>query len=175
MKKLLQLGAVILGVFAAQYGYADAPTRQMQQMKAPASQPVPAPMTSERAPMMNNSQEMGACPADHPCEDQKLNDCWCLYVHYEPCYYTEKRCVEESVPCKKRCCRYVTKSYDVQRCKYVPQYYTETLCREEPEYYDVDDCKVCKKWVCDTKCKYVPKYYWKHTCDQGAACPNKCQ
>jgi len=115
----------------------------------------------------------GQCPADHPCEDQPMNDCWCLYVHYEPCYYTTKRCVEEQIPCKKKCTRQVPKYYEVQRCKMVPQYYTETVCKYETECYEVDDCKTCKKWVCDQHCKYVPKYYWKHVCGQQG-CPSPC-
>lgn len=107
----------------------------------------------------------GACPADHPCEDQAVaTDCWVKYVHYEPYYYTTKRCVEEQIPCKKKCWRYVPKYYEVQKCRYVPQYYTETVCRQEPEEYEVDDCKCCKRWVCDTHCDYKPCYYWKHAC-----------
>jgi len=107
----------------------------------------------------------GAPPADGPCPtDQKLNDCWCRYVHYEPCYYTTKRCEKIQVPCKKQCTRMVPKYYQVQRCKMVPQYYTETCCRQEQECYEVDDCKVCDKWCEDQHCRYVPKYYWKHVC-----------
>lgn len=113
-----------------------------------------------------------ACPEDHPCEDQPCNDCWCLYCRYEPCYYCTKRCVEEQVPCKKKCCRMCPKYYEVTRCRYVPQYYTETICRQEPEYYEVDDCKTCKRWISERHCKYVPKYYWKHTCgDQTCNVP----
>lgn len=113
------------------------------------------------------------CPEDHPCQDTACNDCWSLYCHYEPCYYTTKRCVEEQVPCKKRCCRMCPKYYEVTRCKYVPQYYTETVCCQEPEYYDVDDCKTCKRWVCERQCKYVPQYYWKHTCGK-TECDSPC-
>lgn len=110
---------------------------------------------------------------DRPCEDQPMNDCWCLYVHYEPCYYNTKRCIEEKVPCKKQCCRYVPQYYEVDRCRYVPQYYKETCCRYVPQYYCVDDCKTCYKWVCDQHCKYVPQYYWKHVCGQ-AGCATAC-
>lgn len=147
MKKLFQIGALFCGILMTQFGYSQ----------------------DYYPPVQGNQQ----CPADHPCPDQACNDCWCMYVHYEPCYYTTKRCVEEQIPCKKRCCRYVDKYCEVQRCRYVPEYYTETLCRKVPEYYDVDDCKTCKKWVCDTHCKYVPKYYWKHVCGQ-TDCPTPC-
>lgn len=117
-----------------------------------------------------NNDGSECCPAD-----TKTGECYCLYCHYEPCYYCTCRCVEEKIPCKKQCCRYVPKYYDCQRCRYVPQYYCETYCRYEPEYYCVDDCKTCTKYVYDKHCKYVPKYYWKHTCDtnarQDACCP----
>lgn len=121
-----------------------------------------------------------ACPADQQC-DASTGDCWCRYVHYEPCYYSTPRCVEEKIPCKKLCTRYVPKYYQVQRCKYVPQYYTETFCKQECETYEVDDCKTCTKTVYDQHCRYVPKYYWKHVCGdntcnapcpQQSACPN---
>lgn len=106
------------------------------------------------------------------CCDQPTGDCWCLYCHYEPCYYTTQRCCEYKVPCKRRCCRYVPKYYEVQRCRYVPQYYCETCCCQVPEYYCVDECKTCYKTVCDQHCKYVPRYYWKHVCkdNKAAAC-----
>jgi|GEM_PF-1241732 len=117
-----------------------------------------------------------AAPADHPCGDVKTGDCWCMYCHYEPCTYYTQRCVEEQIPCKKRCCRQVPKYYQVQRCKMVPEYYNETLCKYETEYYYVDDSKCCKKWVSDSHVKYVPKYYWKHTCGEAnctTACPQQ--
>lgn len=114
----------------------------------------------------------GGCPEDHPCPDQALNDCWCLYVHYEPCYYTTQRCVEEQIPCTKKCWRKVPRYYEVKKCKMVPQYYCETRCKYENECYEVADTKCCKKVVCDTHCKYVPKYYWKHVCG-NAECPQK--
>lgn len=111
-------------------------------------------------------------PADAPCPDQKTGDCWCMYVHYDKCYYTTKRCVQETIPCTKKCCRMVPKYYEVERCKMVPQYYKETCCKMEPEYYEVPDCKTCNKWVTDQHCKLVPKYYWKHVCgDANCATP----
>lgn len=147
MKKLLQVGAILLGVLVAQVGFA--------------AEPQPA---QEQVYHDQDMSAQGCCPADAPCADQATNECWCKYVHYEPCYYTTRRCVEEQIPCKRKCCRYVDKYYEVQRCRMVPQYYTETCCRKEPEYYYVDECKTCKKWVCDQHCKYVPTYYWKRTC-----------
>lgn len=104
------------------------------------------------------------CPIDHPCADQPTGDCWCLYTHYEPRYYCTQRCVEEKVPCQKKCCRMVPKYYEITKCRMVPEYYTETVCREEKEYYFEEDCKICKKWVEDTHCEYVPSTYWKHVC-----------
>lgn len=140
MKRFLQLFTIMFGIFALQNGYSVEAVR-------------PQGYAVDQA-----------CPADHPCEDQKCNDCWQKYCHYEPCYYTTKRCVEEQIPCKKRCCRMVPKYYEVKKCRMVPEYYTETKCCQEPEYYEVDDCKTVKKVVCDQHCKYVPKYYWKRVC-----------
>lgn len=161
MKRLLQIGAILCSFLITSSVYSQNTGVQ----------------TNPDAYQNNNgvaADQGGGCPADHPCEDQPCNDCWCLYVHYEPCYYQTKRCVEEQIPCKKKCCRMCDKYYEVQRCRMVPEYYTETICRQEPEYYEVDDCKTCTKWVCDQHCKYVPKYYWKHVCGQegcNAPCP----
>ncbi len=191
MKKLLQIGTVLCGLLITQYGFSQ--NTAAQQSPSPASagnqtQFAPNGGYARYSQAYQGNQAYqgfrggsggfqggcseGGCPADHACEDQPCNDCWCLYAHYEPCYSTTRRCVEEQVPCKKRCCRYCDKYYEVQRCRYVPQYYTETLCRKEPEYYEVDDCKTCYKWVCDTHCQYVPKYYWKHVCKPEC---NTCQ
>lgn len=112
------------------------------------------------------------CPTEAPC-DQPANDCWCKYVHWEPCYYTTQRCIQEAIPCQKQCCRMVPKYFQVQRCRYVPQYYCDTVCRYEPEYYCVPDCKYVNKVVCDQHCRYVPKTYWKHTCGD-TTCTNPC-
>ena len=111
---------------------------------------------------------------DHPCEDQATGDCYCKYVKYEPCYYTTKRCVQEQIPCTKKCCRYVDQYYEVKKCKYVPEYYTETKSCKVPEYYEVPDCKTCTKTICEKHCKYVPKYYWKHTCGDNSGCTRPC-
>jgi hypothetical protein len=82
MNKLFKIGAVVACLLLTQvfaddsYGYGD----QGYAVNAPV-------------------QGQQGCPADCPA-DQPLNDCWCLYVHYEPCYYQTKRCVEECIPCK---------------------------------------------------------------------------
>ena len=112
---------------------------------------------------------------DHACcsPDASTGDCWCKYVHHNPCYYYTKRCVTENKYCTKRCCRQVPQYYEVQRCKYVPQYYTETCCKYCPEYYNVQECIPCQKWVCDRHCKYTPCYYWKHVCGK-ADCTTPC-
>lgn len=155
MKKLFQLGAIVCGLLMSQFTYADANCANGNCGVAAV-------------------QGQSACPADHPCDDQAVStECWVKYVHYEPCYYTTTRCVEEQVPCKRRCCRYVDQQYEVTKCRYVPQYYTETACRKVPEYYDVEECKTCKKYVNDQHCKYVPRYYWKHVCGQQD-CTNPC-
>lgn len=152
MKKWFQIAAVFAALLFTVNAYAENGNN---------AQPVPVQANAN-----------GGCPADHPCEDQACNDCWCLYCHYEPCYYNTRRCIEEQVPCKRKCCRYVDRYYQVQRCRYVPQYYTETCCKKEPEYYEVDECKTCKRWVCEQQCQYVPKYYWKHICGkEGCTVP----
>jgi hypothetical protein len=161
MKKLFQIGALCLGLLMAQAGFAaDAP---------------PAPPAAPSN--MHNSGDViqdGSCPVDGPCGDQRTGDCWCRFVHYQPCYYTTQRCVEEQVPCQKRCCRMVPKYCEVQKCRYVPQYYCETICKQEPEYYCTTEYKCCKKWVCDRHCKYVPTYYWKHLCGDQGKCGRPC-
>ena len=147
MKTLLFLSTLFCCLAVSQYGYSD----------------YAAPEASVSGSAQN------CCPPDAPC-DQRLNDCYCLYVHYEPCYYTTNRCEKYDVPCKKKCYRKVPQYYEVQRCKMVPQYYCETKCRYCTECYEVDDVKCCERTVCDTHCKYVPRYYWKHTCDENAGC-----
>lgn len=147
MKKLFQIGAVLSCLLITSYGFAQ---------------------------NFNNSQYQGSgsiASQENSC-DQPTGDCWCMFVHQEPCYHQTRRCVEEKIPCKKTCCRYVDKYYEVQRVRYVPQCYTETLCQKVPEYYEEDDCKTCYKWVYDTHCTYKPRYYWKHVCQpQGGAAP----
>lgn len=157
MKKLLQLGAIFSGLLMAQLTYADYSGNDANYSGAGC-----CPTVAQGA----------ACPADRPCDDQPVqSDCWVKYCHMEPCYYTTCRCVEEQVPCTRRCCRYVDEQYEVTKCRYVPQYYTETACRKVPQWYDVQETKCCKRYVQDQHCKYVPKYYWKHVggCNQGCA------
>jgi len=156
MKKLLQLGAIVCGLMMAQYTYADGAYASGNNYAAAGC-------------------EQGQCPADHPCDDQPVqSECWVKYVHYEPCYYTTCRCVEEQVPCTRKCCRWVDQQYEVTKCRYVPQYYTETACRKVPEWYDVQETKCCKRYVQDQHCKYVPRYYWKHTGSGQQCCTNPC-
>src|SRR5947209_5537823 len=109
MKKLLQIGAVLFGLI----------------MSANVSA-----MSANVSAYDNNTINVSGdcCPPEQPCE-QPVNDCYCKYVRYKPCYYTVNRCIEEQVPCQRQCCRYVPKYYQVQRCRYVPQYYCETCCR----------------------------------------------
>lgn len=117
----------------------------------------------------NYASQFNSAPPDQPCGDKPTGECYCMYVHYEPCYYQCPRTVCEQIPCKRKCCRYVPQYYEVEKCRYVPQYYKETYCRQCPEYYYVDECKTCEKVVYDTKCEYKPCYYWKHSCGQPAA------
>lgn len=153
MKMLFQISVVLFGLLTAGGAYAQDSSC--------------CPTTPNCPPQGQN-----CCPADAPC-DAPTNDCWCRYVHYEPCYYQTQRCVTDQIPCQKQCCRMVPKYYQVQRCRMVPQYYCETACRMVPEYYCVPDCKYVQRMVCDTHCKYVPKYYWKHTCGDNT-CSTPC-
>jgi len=164
MKKLFQLGAVFFGILMAQNGFAQ---------DYAGSEGYSSGSAYQGGAYASGSGSDCCAPQDQCC-DQATNDCWCRYVHYEPCYYTTKRCVNYCVPCTRKCCRYCPKYYQVQRCRYVPQYYCETLCRYCPEYYDVCEQKQCTKTVCDTHCRYVPRYYWKHVCGQQQGCETGC-
>lgn len=141
MKKLFLIGAFLLGIFSIKGAYA-------QDWRQACGQPCGQACDQ-------------AC--NQPC-DSAVGECYCLYVHYQPCYYNTTKCIEEQVPYTRKCCRYVPQYYQVQRCRYVPQYYTETYCRQVPEYYDVQEYRCCKRNVCEQKCTYVPRYYWKHEC-----------
>lgn len=160
MKKLLQLGALFCGLVLTQAAFAITGPNNMN-------------YNANDVPTVYG----GECPAEHEhpdnvcCGDQSTGECYCLMVRYKPCYYTTQRCVEEQIPCKKKCIRYVDKYFECQRCKYVPQYYCETYCQKCPECYEVDDCKCCRRMVCDQHCKYVPEYYWKHKCAPQCAAP----
>ncbi len=188
MNKLLQLGAIFCGIFITQVAFAQnmsaaqaggAYQGQGQGNYGRSSYNRGAADSSNYAVSNSGGSYAAAgnsasCPEDHPVADQATGDCWCMYVHYKPCYYTTKRCVEEKIPCKKTCCRQVDQYYEVDRCRWVPEHYTETCCKKVPEYYEVDDCKICQKVVCDQHCEYVPQYYWKHVCGQEGcttACP----
>lgn len=160
MKKLLQIGTVFFCMMMtsafAQDGGCCAPAG--------------APVTAQDQGQDYTQQE--SCPQDHAC-DQPVNDCWCKYVRYNPCYYYTKRCVQDCYPVNKQCCRMVPQYYQVQKCRYVPQYYCETACRQVPEYYTVCETKTCNRWVNDKHVRWVPEYYWKHTCGD-AGCNTPC-
>lgn len=104
-----------------------------------------------------------------PSEGEACGECYCKFVRYEPRYYNTTRCVEERIPCQKKCYRMVPKYCEVQRCRMVPEYYTETVCTQERECYMVDDCRTCKRVICEPQCEYVPRYYWKHVCNDPCA------
>jgi hypothetical protein len=144
MKKFIQLSAIFFGLIMSQNAYSQ-----------------------------NYGDQSGCCApaADTACQTQdcECGDQYTLMCHQQPCYYNDWKCVEECVPCKRSCCRYVPKYYQVAKCRYVPQHYEETYCRYEKENYEVEDTRTCKKWVCEKKCKYVPRYYWKHTCNNTDA------
>ena len=161
MKKLLQIGTVFFclimtSAFAQDAGCCPCP----QGNAAPTAQDNGQDYTSQEA-----------APGEHAC-DQPVNDCWCKYVRYNPCYYYTKRCVQDCIPCQRTCCRMVPQYYQVQKCRYVPQYYCEQACRQVPEYYTVCETKTSNRMVCDKHCRWVPQYYWKHTCgDAGCTTP----
>lgn len=116
--------------------------------------------------MMNGQNyDMEAQGADcgAPCE-KPMNDCYCLYCKYEPCYYNKTHCNYVPKYTYKKCCRYVPQYYEKKCCRYVPQYYTQTCCRQVPQYYYTCQCHYVPKYTCEKCCKYVPKYYYKHTC-----------
>jgi hypothetical protein len=175
MKKILLAGMIYCGLFLTQYSYSQ-----------DAGQAVQDGAAGGQEYWSHNGKDWNAGPCavqgkDEPCEDhacapadRQMNDCYCLYAHYEPCYYYTKRCVTENkYSCVKRC-RQVPKYYEVQRCKMVPQYYCEKVCKYEPEYYEEQVCTPCQKWVCDKHVKYVPRYYYKHVCgkaDCNTPCP----
>ncbi len=191
MKKFILAGLVLCGLFVAQHSYSqdtssntsgsmyNATTTDVAQgnVVQGSTQGSDAQYWSQDGRRWNSGQ---CCVqgydeprADHACADQPTGECWCMYCHYEPCYYYTKRCVTENKYCTKKCCRQVPQYYQVQRCRYVPQYYCETCCKYCPEYYDVQECIPCQKWVCDRHCKYVPRYYYKHVCGQPS-CTTPC-
>ncbi len=156
MKKLFIIGASLLSIFTAQGAFAGCCG------------------TSACGDVgYGGGNDCGACQSDcgSPC-DQPTNNCYCQYVRYQPYYYSTKRCVQECVPCSKKCCRWVPQYYQVQRCRYVPEYYCETRCKQVCEYYDVPDCKYYNRVICEPQCTYIPQYYWKYSC--GNNCGTGC-
>ncbi len=144
MKNLLTLGAVIVGLFT---------------------------ISGANAQCGNGGCGAPAQACAQPCapSEQPTGDCWCKFVRYNPSYYSVPRCVEERIPCTKKACRMITKTYDVKKCRMVPEYFTETYCYQEPEYYDVPDCKIVQRTVYDQKVKMIPEYFWKQTCNNPCA------
>lgn len=123
------------------------------------------------------------CPPQCPC-DREAGECYCKYVRYVPkCHYTT-RCIEESIPYTRKCCRDVPEYYSVQkcryrtenycvpqqRCRYVPEHYCIQVqkCRYVPEYYTVDvpQCRYVPQpyTVQIPKCRQVPEYYCEQKC-----------
>ncbi|QLH35308.1 MAG: hypothetical protein HWD61_03415 [Parachlamydiaceae bacterium] len=112
MKKLIFAGLVLCGLFAAQHSYSDEVVSssmgnpgQFANQEQSYSQGADAQYWSHDGRRWNDGQ----CPiqgcdeprADHACADTQTGDCWCKYVHYEPCYYYTKRCVTENKYCTK--------------------------------------------------------------------------
>ena len=118
-------------------------------------------------PEYHEEGQRGCCPEDHPYQGQTACDgCYELYVHYEPCCYKKYYCVEEQVPCKKRCLRYVDRYYEVRRYRYVPEYYNVTIMQREPEYYVVEETRPVARTVEQLEYGCVPQYYWKPVCPE---------
>lgn len=120
------------------------------------------------APMPTYSYTDPSCCDPCPTE---CGPCWYLCEGYEPSYRTVAKCVEDKIPYKRQCCRYVDKFYEVPRCRFVPEYYTETVCKTELEYFEVEDCRTEKRWVYDQECTLVPKCYWKNAAECAPSCP----
>lgn len=103
-----------------------------------------------------------ACPPDVP-----MNDCYCLYCHYRPCYYYTTEC--EYVPNYEyqKCCRYVPQYYKETRCRNCPENYSVTRCRSVPEHYTVTKCRYIEQWNEETCCcEPCPVYYQEDCCRQ---------
>ena len=75
---------------------------------------------------------------DHACGDQATGECWCKYVHYQPCYYYTKRCVTENKYCTKKCCRQVPQCYEVQRCR---MFHSTILKHAHVMFHNIMMCK----------------------------------
>lgn len=151
MNKVCKFLSVLLCVFAVSFGYAQTDDGYGQQGGACCPQPCAA------QPAQTCDQP---CPADHA-----MNDCYCLYCHYEPCYYNKTHCEYCAKNCYKKCCRYVPQYYEKQCCRYVPQYYCKTCCRQVPQYYYTCQTHYEPKYSCERCCTYKPCYYYKHVCE----------
>lgn len=118
-----------------------------------------------------NNYAQQDCPC--PPSDQNCGECYCLYCHYEPCYYNKWHCNYEPRYTCKKCCRYVTQAYEKQCCRWVPQYYTQTCYKQVPQYYYTRSCQYVPKYTCEKCCSYRPKYYYKKT-DCNPCATNVC-
>lgn len=155
MKKLLQIAILLGGFFITGHCFAAGGYAGSFQGSGYASQP----------------SGSDCCPVDQP-----TGECWCRFVHYQPCPYKTWQCVNEPVYYCKTNCRKVPQYYQVQKCRYVPSYYCETKCRYVPEYYQTQHCTYRKKYLCEEKCRYIPRYYIKKVCANPcpAVCPQPC-
>lgn len=91
-----------------------------------------------------------SCCQQAPC-DKPCGDCYCLYCHYRPCYYS------------------------TCHCNYIPQYQYHQCCRYIPQYYYTCSCHYCPQYCYQQHCRYVPEYYYKHECNQANTCAPCCQ
>src|SRR2546423_693136 len=55
----------------------------------------------------------GDANCGQPCapSEKPMNDCYCLYCKYEPCYYNKWHCNYCPKYTYKKCCRYVPQYY----------------------------------------------------------------
>lgn len=122
-------------------------------------------------PEYHGEDEAQCCPPDHPYYGQTTCDgCYELFVHYEPCCYKKNYCVEDQVPCQRRCLRYVDRYYEVRRYRYVPEYYNVTIMQREPEYYYEQDSQPVLRTVEQFEYGCIPQYYWKPVCPSECCC-----
>jgi len=89
LKKLLQIFAVIFSILAFQEGYSVA---------------------DRVKPTM-------ICPPDYPVKIGTPSPCWQMWCHMEPYSYQVFYYVDEEVPVCIPRCRWVTKTYEVEKNK----------------------------------------------------------
>lgn len=93
-------------------------------------------------------------------EDQALDDCYCLNVHYRPCYYytTEVSYIPKYQ--YLRCCRFIPEQYNVTRCKEETENYSVMRCKYVEEPYYVTRCRIIKEPYYVTRCKMHSEAYY---------------